>query len=82
MNVTPSTGESLLDVRYDWDGSMIDPQGNYVYDSDSITELQYYGGLGIDISNSYYSDTEIDYTAGLSKAASGDAADPETVTME
>ena len=40
-----------------------------MYDNDSITELQYYGNLGLDISSSYYSDTDLDYTAGLAKAS-------------
>ena len=51
MKVTPSTNTYMLQVTFDWDGSMTDPDGNYVEDTDSITELQYYGELGINISD-------------------------------
>ena len=51
MKVTPSTNTYMLQVTFDWDGSMTDPDGNYVEDVDSITELQYYGELGINISD-------------------------------
>ena len=45
MNVTPSTGTNLLEVSFDWDGSMVDKNGNYVEDTESITADQYYGAL-------------------------------------
>lgn len=45
MNVTPSTGTNLLEVSFDWDGSMLDKNGNYVEDTESITADQYYGAL-------------------------------------
>jgi poly-gamma-glutamate synthesis protein (capsule biosynthesis protein) len=51
MNVTPSTNTNLLEVSFDWDGTMNDKDGNYVEDTDSITALQYYGNLGINISD-------------------------------
>ena len=37
MNVTPSTKTDLLDVTFDSDGNMLDSNGNYVEDNDSIT---------------------------------------------
>ena len=66
MNVEPSTGTRFLNVSFDYDGQMVDPDGNYVEDFTSITEYQYYGSRGISIADSYYSDQEIDYTADLS----------------
>ena len=51
MKVTPSTNTYMLQVSFGWDGSMNDPNGNYVEDTDSITALQYYGELGINISD-------------------------------
>ena len=45
MNVTPSTGTNLLEVSFDWDGSMLDKNGNYVEDTESITADQYYDAL-------------------------------------
>lgn len=45
MNVTPSAKNSLLDVKFDADGNMVDASGNYVEDTDSITSGQYYANL-------------------------------------
>lgn len=45
MNVTPSTKTSLLDVSFDSDGNMIDKDGNYIEDTDSISSGQYYQNL-------------------------------------
>lgn len=41
MNVTPSTGTSLLDVSFDYELNMTDASGNYVEDTWSVTESQY-----------------------------------------
>lgn len=51
MNVTPSANTSMLQVTFDWEGNMVDPDGNYVEDNDSTTELQYYEELGVNISD-------------------------------
>lgn len=45
MNVTPSTDTNLLEVTFDWEGNMIDKNGNYVEDTESITAGQYYDAL-------------------------------------
>ena len=45
MNVTPSTKTDLLDVTFDSDGNMLDSNGNYVEDNDSITSSWYYQTL-------------------------------------
>lgn len=45
MNVTPSTGTNLLEVTFDWEGNMVDKNGNYVEDTESITADQYYSSL-------------------------------------
>ena len=63
INVKPSTGTDLLNVKMVWDGSVIDPQGNPVVNRDSISEYQYYYRLGIDITDKQ---TEYDYTEGYS----------------
>ncbi len=52
MKVTPSDGTSMLNVSFDYDGNMIDnTTGNYVEDYDSVTELEYYAELGVNISD-------------------------------
>ena len=45
MNVTPSTKTDLMDVAFDSDGNMMDSNGNYVEDNDSITSSWYYQNL-------------------------------------
>ncbi|MDO4308038.1 MAG: CapA family protein, partial [Eubacteriales bacterium] len=60
MNVTPSTNTSLLDVTYDYDGNMIDTNGNVVEDTWSISSYQYYEGLGTDIDSSSSADSSDD----------------------
>lgn len=46
INVEPSEKTYLLNVRFDWDGSLYDKTtGEYVYDADSITYWQYYNSL-------------------------------------
>ena len=45
MNVTPSTKTDLMDVSFDSDGNMMDSDGNYVEDHDSITSSGYYQSL-------------------------------------
>lgn len=45
MNVTPSTGSNLLDVSYDYELNMTDASGNYVEDTWSISESQYWENL-------------------------------------
>ena len=43
MNVKPSTNTNLLNIRYNWDGSMIDKTtGMVVEDTESIQAWQYY----------------------------------------
>ena len=46
MNVTPSTNTNLLNVRFDWEGNMIDKTtGNVVEDTESIHWWEYYEQL-------------------------------------
>ncbi|MDO4275145.1 MAG: CapA family protein [Eubacteriales bacterium] len=46
MNVKPSTNTNLLNVKFDYDGNMIDKTtGNYVEDTESIHSWQYYEQL-------------------------------------
>lgn len=52
MNVTPSTKTDLLDVTFDSDGNMLDSNGNYVEDNDSITSFWYYQTLATQSSSS------------------------------
>ena len=52
MNVTPSTKTDLLDVTFDSDGNMLDSNGNYVEDNDSITSSWYYQTLASQSSSS------------------------------
>ena len=52
MNVTPSTKTDLLDVTFDSDGNMLDSNGNYVEDNDSITSAWYYQTLATQSSSS------------------------------
>ena len=52
MNVTPSTKTDLLDVTVDSDGNMLDSNGNYVEDNDSITSSWYYQTLATQSSSS------------------------------
>ncbi len=49
INVKPSTGTNLLNVKQLWDGTLLDPLGNVVLNTANVTEYQYYGKLGIDI---------------------------------
>lgn len=49
MNVEPSTRTNLLNVKYSWDGSMIDKTtGDTVYDEWSIQSWQYYEQLALE----------------------------------
>lgn len=52
MNVAPSTKTDLLDVTFDSDGNMLDSNGNYVEDNDSITSSWYYQTLATQSSSS------------------------------
>lgn len=58
MNVTPSTNTGLLDVTYDYDGNMIDPNGNIVEDTWSVSASQYYESLESNSNDSEGSDTD------------------------
>ena len=49
INVKPSTGTNLLNVKQLWDGTLLDPLGNVVLNTSNVSEYQYYGKLGIDI---------------------------------
>ncbi len=52
MKVTPSDNTTMLNVSFDYDGNMVDnATGSYVEDYDSVTELQYYADLNINISD-------------------------------
>lgn len=59
MNVKPSTGTNLLNVKFDWDGNMIDKtSGDIVEDTETIEAWQYYeqsnsGDDGSDDSGDY-----------------------------
>lgn len=63
MNVTPSTNTNLLEVSFDWESNMIDKDGNYVDDTESITSAQYYEALAEEKSgeNSGESGSENEY---------------------
>lgn len=46
MNVKPSMGTKLLNVKFDWDGNMIDKtSGNIIEDTESIQAWEYYEQL-------------------------------------
>lgn len=60
INVKPSTGTSMLNVRMTWDGTLLDPNGNVVPNTGNETAYQYYGKMGINILDY---DAEYDYTA-------------------
>ncbi len=46
MNVKPSTGTNLLNVKFDWDGNMFyKATGDIVEDTESIQAWQYYEQL-------------------------------------
>ena len=67
INVKPSTGATMLNVRQLWDGTLLDPQGNVVPRPDSESEFEYYYQMGIDIRNI---NTDYDYTAGYQDGGS------------
>ena len=67
INVKPSTGATMLNVRQLWDGTLLDPQGNVVPRPDSESEFEYYYQMGIDIRNT---NTDYDYTAGYQDGGS------------
>ena len=73
MNVTPSTKTDLLDVTFDSDGNMLDSNGNYVEDNDSITSSWYYQTLATQSSSS--SDGS---GSGNSGSDSSDASDDDS----
>ena len=63
INVTPSAGADLLDVRFAWDGMVMTPEGEYI-EIPSSTAAGYYSAKGIDISDySYFED--YDYVKGV-----------------
>ena len=70
MNVTPSTKTDLLDVTFDSDGNMLDSNGNYVEDNDSITSSWYYQTLATQSSSS--SDGSDSDTSGSDGSGSSD----------
>ncbi len=61
INVKPSKGTSMLNVRQTWDGTLYDPEGKVVERPKSVTEYEYYAGIGVNIQNI---NIEQDYTAG------------------
>ena len=67
MNVTPSTKTDLMDVTFDSDGNMMDSNGNYVEDNDSITSSWYYQNLS--------SQSSSDSTSGDSSEADSSGSD-------
>ena len=67
MNVTPSTKTDLMDVIFDSDGNMMDSNGNYVEDNDSITSSWYYQNLS--------SQSSSDSTSGDSSEADNSESD-------
>ena len=73
MNVKPSTNTNLLNVKFDWQGNMIDKTtGNVVEDTESIHSWEYLNSSG-DTSDS--SDTEDSSDTGDSSEADGDSYD-------
>lgn len=60
INVKPSTGATMLNVKQLWDGTLLDPEGNVVPKPDNVSEFEYYFQMGIDIRNT---NTDYDYTA-------------------
>ena len=70
MNVTPSTKTDLLDVTFGSDGNMLDSNGNYVEDNDSITSSWYYQTLATQSSSS--SDGSDSDTSGSDGSGSSD----------
>lgn len=73
MNVTPSTGTSLLDVTIDTDLNMVDSSGNIVEDTDSITAEQYYADKGIDVNSEDFNSA--DSNSGNTDDSSDDSSD-------
>ena len=73
MNVKPSTNTNLLNVKFDWQGNMIDKTtGNVVEDTESIHSWEYLSSSG-DTSDS--SGTEDSSDTGDSSEADGDSYD-------
>lgn len=61
MNVKPSTNTNLLNVKFDWEGNMIDKTtGNVVEDTESIHSWEYYAQLNSDSSDSDSNDDDYD----------------------
>ena len=53
MNVKPSTNTNLLNVKFDWEGNMIDKTtGEVVEDTDSIHSWEYQASVAADTSSS------------------------------
>ena len=61
IRVTPSDEETFLSYSINYNADFVDENGNVLPDN-SITEMQYYGSMGIDVSSSMYTDEELDYT--------------------
>ena len=73
MNVKPSTNTNLLNVKFDWQGNMIDKTtGNVVEDTESIHSWEYLSSSG-DTSDS--SGTEDSSDTGDSSEDDGDSYD-------
>ena len=64
MKVTPSDEETFLSYSINYNADFVDENGNVLPDK-SITEMQYYGSMGIDVSSSLYLDEDLDYTKDL-----------------
>ena len=73
MNVKPSSNTNLLNVRFDYDGNMIDKtSGNVVEDTDSIHSWEYYEQLNAASESSGDSDGGSDDSGDENSDDSGD----------
>ena len=76
MNVKPSTNTNLLNVKFDWEGNMIDKTtGNVVEDTESIHSWEYLASTSDGSSDSSDSSDSTGNSDGNSSSDSSDSGD-------
>ena len=74
MNVKPSTNTNLLNVKFDWEGNMIDKTtGNVVEDTESIHSWEYLASVSDSSSDSSDSTGNSDGNSSSDSSDSGDS---------
>ena len=75
MNVKPSTNTNLLNVKFDWEGNMIDKTtGNVVEDTESIHSWEYLASVSDGSSDSSDSTGNSDGNSSSDSSDSGDSS--------